>query len=219
MPKLHDRDMDKNRERIERAAIRVFTRLGFHGTSVRDLAKAAGVSMGNLYNYYPTKDDLFRRVIERFESKIEGQRQKALGPLDDLFNPIELRRLARGVREIVYENPDYWRLMYIDVIEFGNRHFAHTFRSLAKNMQQRLGPQLERSTKKGKWTGVDPALAFTAIYLQLFTYFLVEKLFGGDQHLGMSDDLAVDQMIKMITEGLWRHNTKGKRYLQRRTKR
>ena len=82
--------MDQNRERIERAAIRVFTKQGFHGTSVRDLAQAAGVSMGNLYNYYPTKDDLYRRVIERFESKIEGQRQRALGPLDDLFNPDEL---------------------------------------------------------------------------------------------------------------------------------
>ena len=69
MPKLRPRAMDQNRERIERAAIRVFTKQGFHGTSVRDLALAAGVSMGNLYNYYPTKDDLFRRVIERFEGK------------------------------------------------------------------------------------------------------------------------------------------------------
>jgi AcrR family transcriptional regulator len=219
MPKLRPRAMDQNRERIERAAIRVFTKQGFHGTSVRDLALAAGVSMGNLYNYYPTKDDLFRRVIERFESKIEGQRQRALGPLDDLFNPDELRRLAYAVKDIVYENPDYWRLMYIDIIEFGNRHFAHTFRSLAKNLQQRLGPQLERSIKKGRWSGVNPALAFTALYLQFFTYFLVEKLFGGDQHLGMSDDLAVDQIIKMVTEGLWRHDSKGKRFLSGRGKR
>lgn len=219
MPKLRPRAMDQNRERIERAAIRVFTKQGFHGTSVRDLAQAAGVSMGNLYNYYPTKDDLFRRVIERFESKIEGQRQKALGPLDDLFNPDELRRLAHAVKDIVYENPDYWRLMYIDIIEFGNRHFAHTFRSLAKNLQQRLGPQLARSIKKGRWSGVDPALAFAAIYLQFFTYFLVEKLFGGDQHLGMSDDLAVDQIIKMVTVGLWGHDSKGKRFLTGRGKR
>jgi len=219
MPKLRPRAMDQNRERIERAAIRVFTKQGFHGTSVRDLALAAGVSMGNLYNYYPTKDDLFRRVIERFESKIEGQRQRALGPLDDLFNPEELRRLAHAVKDIVYENPDYWRLMYIDIIEFGNRHFAHTFRSLAKNLQQRLGPQLERSIKKGRWSGVNPALAFTAIYLQFFTYFLVEKLFGGDQHLGMPDDLAVDQIIKMVTVGLWGHDSKGKRFLSGRGKR
>jgi AcrR family transcriptional regulator len=219
MPKLRPRAMDQNRERIERAAIRVFTKQGFHGTSVRDLALAAGVSMGNLYNYYPTKDDLYRRVIERFESKIEGQRQRALGPLDDLFNPDELRRLAYAVKDIVYENPDYWRLMYIDIIEFGNRHFAHTFRSLAKNLQQRLGPQLERSIKKGRWSGVNPALAFTALYLQFFTYFLVEKLFGGDQHLGMSDELAVDQIIKMVTEGLWRHDSKGKRFLSGRRKR
>lgn len=218
MPKLRQRAMDENRERIERAAIRVFTRQGFHGTSVRDLAEAAGVSMGNLYNYYPTKDDLFRRVIERFESKIEGQRQQALGPMDDLFNPEELRRLAHRVREMVYGNPDYWRLMYIDIIEFNNRHFAHTFRSLAKNMQQRLGPQLLRSTKKGHWRGVDPALAFSALYLQFVTYFLVEKLFGGQQHLGVDDDKAVDQLIAMAMHGLWKKFPKQGRAPSRKEK-
>ena len=52
--------------------------------------------------------------------------------------------------------------------------------------------------------GLDPSLAFAAIYLQLFTYFLVEKLFGGKQHLGMPDDRAIAQLIRMSTEGLWR---------------
>jgi len=44
-------------------------------------------------------------------------------------------------------------------------------------------------------TGSEPALAFTAIYLQFFTYFLLEKLFGGKQHLGMPDERASAQLI------------------------
>ncbi|MGB9198852.1 MAG: hypothetical protein WCB53_18165, partial [Terriglobales bacterium] len=128
---------------------------------------------------------------------------------------------AHVIREIVYDNPDYWRLMYIDITEFGNQHFAGTFRSLAKNMKERFGEQLEASTRNGKgvWNrGVDPALAFTAIYLQLFTYFLVEKLFGGKEHLGMSDDRAVAQLIKIATEGIWASREKGKRATRRKAK-
>jgi len=204
MPKLTLQDVERNQKKIEDAALRVFTRQGFHGTSVRDIAKEAGVSIGNLYNYYPTKEDIFKSIIERYETHMEKLRRKALGAMQDIFEPAELLRMAHVIREIVYDNPDYWRLMYIDITEFGNQHFAGTFRSLAKNMEARLGTKLHAEARKGTWNrGVDPALAFTAIYLQLFTYFLVEKLFGGKQHLGVTDDRAVAQLIKIATEGLW----------------
>jgi AcrR family transcriptional regulator len=217
MPKLRLQDFEQNQKKIEDAALRVFTRQGYHGTSVREIADEARVSVGNLYNYYRTKEELFGRIVERYEAHIEKLREKAFRPIHRVFEPVELQRLAHVIREIVYDNPDYWRLMYIDITEFGNRHFAGTFRSLARNMRERLGPQLEDSTRSRSWNrGVDAALAFTAIYLQLFTYFLVEKLFGGKQHLGVSDNRAIDQLIKIATEGLWRRGAKGKRTSARR---
>ncbi len=204
MPKLQEHTIERNQQRIERAALRVFTRQGYHGTSVREIADAASVSIGNLYNYYPTKEALFGAVVQRYEVRMDVLRRKALRPIDNVFQPAKLQQLAKHIREIVYDNPDYWRLMYIDVIEFGSQHFAHTFRSLAQDMNARLGDRLEAATRMGRWTGIDPALAFTAIYLQLFTYFLVEKLFGGKQHLGMPDEKAVAQLIRMALGGVWR---------------
>ncbi|MFQ5737714.1 MAG: TetR/AcrR family transcriptional regulator [Acidobacteriota bacterium] len=216
MPKLQDRDVERNQKKIERAALRVFTRQGYHGTSVRDITRASGVSIGNLYNYYPTKEELFKSVVRRYESCMDQLRGQALDRLEDVFGPKALQQLARSIRKIVYENPDYWRLMYIDVIEFGNRHFAHTFRHLAKNMQGWMGERIRAGTRGRGWNDMDPALAFTAIYLQFFTYFLVEKLFGGKQHLGVPDERAVAQLIKMVTEGLWRGGPPQKRRRGRR---
>lgn len=204
MPKLAQQDVARNRATIESAALRLFTRQGYHGTSVREIADAAGVSIGNIYTYYPTKQEIFRRVVESYEARIEALRRKALGSLDAVFEPPALRRLAKAIREIVCDNTDYWRLMYIDVIEFGSRHFAPSFASLAKTMKRRLGHRLTAATRRGPWNDVDPALAFTALYLNFFTYFLVETLFGGKQHLGMPEKRAIDQMIKISTEGLWR---------------
>jgi AcrR family transcriptional regulator len=209
VPKLHDQTVERNQRRIEAAALRVFTRQGYHGTSVRDIAREAGVSIGNLYNYYRTKEALFVAVVRHYEERIEELRRKALAPIDDAFSARELARLARAIREIVYDNPDYWRLMYIDVIEFGSRHFAPTFRSLALHLKRRLGKKLRAATRRGPWRGLDPSLAFAAIYLQFFTYFLVEKLFGGKQHLGLPDDRAIAQLIRMSTEGLWRESAAG----------
>lgn len=205
MPKLSKSRIEHNQAAIEAAALRVFTRQGFHGTSVREIADEAGVSLGNLYNYYGGKEALFASVVHRYEARMEVLRRKALAKIENCFDPDQLKQMADVIRDIVYKNPDYWRLMYIDVIEFGSKHFAPEFRSLARNIGKRLGDKLSASAARGPWTGLDPALAFTSIYLQFVTYFLVEKLFGGKQHLGMPDDRAIAQMIKLMTLGLWRN--------------
>jgi AcrR family transcriptional regulator len=64
---------------LEVAADR-FCRNGFHGTSIRDLAKAAGMLPGSVYCHFPSKEDLFvavyeegvRRIVDRVEDALDG---------------------------------------------------------------------------------------------------------------------------------------------------
>ncbi len=202
MPKLRDRDVERNQARIEDAALRVFTRQGFHGTSVREIADEAKVSLGNIYNYFPTKEELFRRLVQRYEQRMAMQQRRVLTPLLHSLEPVNLERLAMAVRQIVYGDPDYWRLMYIDVVEFGNRHFAHSFRGLAANLERLAGGYGGNGHEAMKRRGIKPSLAITAIYLQFFTYFLVEKLFGGKQHLGVPENEAIAQLVRIFTAGV-----------------
>jgi TetR/AcrR family transcriptional regulator, acrAB operon repressor len=216
MPKLDSDKMDRNQREIEAVALSLFTRQGFHGTSVRDIANKAGVSMGKLYVYYASKEELYNRIVERYQEQMHELQRKVLGSLAGAFEPAELKRLAKGIREIVYDHSDYWRLMYLDVIEFDNQHFAHTVSSLAEGMKLRLGDRLNEGKNRRTRDEIDRAFAFTVIYLQFFTYFVVEKLFGGKQHLGMPDDRVVEQLIKLFTEGLGRKNGPRSRIRMRR---
>jgi AcrR family transcriptional regulator len=197
MPKLHDRVVRKNQNAIEEVALRLFIRQGFFGTSIRDIAREADISVGNIYNYYPNKEALYVSLAKRYAKEM-SERQARLKPLLGRFDAESLRALARAAREIVYQNPDYWRLMYVDVTEFGNRHFAHSFRGLSKNLEKLAGGYRNGSLREG----IDAPLAFGAIYLQFFTYFLIEKLFGGKQHLGKPEAAAVEQMIRIFREGV-----------------
>ncbi len=52
------RDGRQTRERIERAALRLFVQSGVAETSIRDIAVEAGVSQGAMYNHYQSKDEL-----------------------------------------------------------------------------------------------------------------------------------------------------------------
>lgn len=201
-----NRDVERSRQKIEAAAMKIFTRQGYHGTSMREIAQASGFSIGNLYNHYPTKEDLFVTLVKKYEERFGALRAQALASVDDVFHPAQLERLANAIKEIVVHNPNYWRLMYIDVVEFGNKHFAHTYRGWAEQVERTLGAQLEKAAAQGPWGGMKPALAFTIIYLQFFTYFLVETLFRGKQHLGVPEKEAVSQMVRLFTEGCWSGN-------------
>lgn len=200
MPKLQDRHIERNKIEIEQAALRLFIRQGFHGTSVRDIAQEANVSLGNIYNYFDTKEELYESLVRRYKLAMAKQQRDILTPLLGVVDPDSLKRLAAGIKQIVYQNPDYWRLMYVDVTEFGNKHFAHSFRDLSRNLERLGGESMQK--RNGIRPDVDHSLAYTAIYLQMFTYFLVEKLFGGKHHLGLPDEQTIEQLIRIFLEGV-----------------
>jgi AcrR family transcriptional regulator len=167
---------------------------------VREIAKKAGVSMGKLYIYYDTKEDIFIDLVQHLGHKMEVIRQKELIPLMASLDPDSLRELAKAIGRVVSKNLDYWRLMYIDVVEFRHKHFIHSFREIAGGLRMYANSVIVES-KVAFPPGVDPSLAYTAIYLQFFTYFLAEELFGAKRHLGMSDEEAIDQLVLLYTGG------------------
>jgi AcrR family transcriptional regulator len=204
MPKLGKIRLDENRQLIEQAALTLFTKQGFNGTNIRDIAEAAGVSTGMIYTYYPSKEALFTSLVHSREAAMSILRVEMFRDLEEPFSAKGLKVLANSIRTIVYDNSDYWRLMYIDVVEFDNHHFAETFHDLPEQFRQRLGGSLGTVTKDKRWCGEDPGFAYATIYLHLFTYFLVEKLFRGNQHMGVDDEQAMDRTVNLLCNGLWR---------------
>jgi AcrR family transcriptional regulator len=205
MPKLSQEAMEARRGRIEEAARESFIRRGFHATSMRDIAQGAGTSLGNLYNYYPTKEDILESIIGRYQKVIDARLRAIFDEVEEPFHPESLRRFGRMVRELVSAHSDFWLLMYIDVLEFENRHFRKMFEGLSSTLRRRFAPYFRRLREEGAlYDGVDPAVGFTAAYMQFFNYFLVEKLFGGRRHLGLSDERVVEHLTEIFCRGVLR---------------
>jgi TetR/AcrR family fatty acid metabolism transcriptional regulator len=59
-----DKPAPDKREKILRAAVKVFARKGFYATRVSEIAKAAGVADGTIYLYFENKDDVLISVFE-----------------------------------------------------------------------------------------------------------------------------------------------------------
>lgn len=62
------RRVGDKRDRILKAAVKVFARTGFHATRVSEVAKAAGVADGTIYLYFKSKEEL---LVSLFEDRVE----------------------------------------------------------------------------------------------------------------------------------------------------
>lgn len=62
--KAFERLPDKKRDRILWTAIRIFSDRGFSGANINVIAEQADISIGAMYNYFETKEDLFLTVVE-----------------------------------------------------------------------------------------------------------------------------------------------------------
>lgn len=51
------------KDAIDRAALRLFAERGVAGTSIKDIAEAAGVSQGAMYRHYATKEEMARHLF------------------------------------------------------------------------------------------------------------------------------------------------------------
>lgn len=75
------RDGSQTRQRIHQAALELFVARGVAETSVRDLARAAGIAEGTLYRHYASKDDLvadlFLGNYAAFAARLRGLRTVA----------------------------------------------------------------------------------------------------------------------------------------------
>jgi AcrR family transcriptional regulator len=64
MPRVSDEHLAARRQQILDAARTCFLRDGFHATSMQDVIGEAGLSVGAVYRYFKSKDDLVRAIAE-----------------------------------------------------------------------------------------------------------------------------------------------------------
>jgi AcrR family transcriptional regulator len=78
---------DDVKHAIAAGAVAVFARDGYQGATMASIAKAAGISTGNVYRYFSSKEELFDAVIDasfvsRFLRLLRGQVKSARGHAD-----------------------------------------------------------------------------------------------------------------------------------------
>ena len=108
-PTLRRRQAEERRVRFIDTALKVFAAQGFDGTSVKDLAVAAGATQGLLYHYFPSKEALLEAALEHHYFLPELRRIAA----PDRNRPAAevLLELARGFATVLDQHRAVVQLM------------------------------------------------------------------------------------------------------------
>ena len=99
---------EQSQQRIIEAGLRLFSEKGFGSTSIRQIAKEAGISLGLLYNYYESKEDLLKSVIQECRRDVVTSFE---GTLDQDIT--DLAEFLPTVFALVKARPTFWRLVYM----------------------------------------------------------------------------------------------------------
>lgn len=192
-----------NLGRILSAAAKLFTRQGFHGTSTRDIAAAAGVSLGNIYNYFKTKEEIFVWLLETYEKEYFRPDQPLIKALLESSFPDNIEELGFASRDTIEKFSTYILLIYVDVVEFEAKHVARLFANMRAGYAQAIKTRGAEGLKKIA-PDLDPVAALMMVTWNYYNYFVMEKLFKVKGHYGLPEKEAVKLFARVFKRGILR---------------
>ena len=102
MDKLDKKQL--KRELIIQIALQLFSTNGFHKTTIPDIAKKLGMSVGNLYNYFSSKDILAKEII-KYTSQVLGEEIKKIN-MQDISSQEKIKQIVKVYFDMAQTKPE-----------------------------------------------------------------------------------------------------------------
>ncbi|HEU4480968.1 MAG TPA: TetR/AcrR family transcriptional regulator [Actinomycetota bacterium] len=187
------------REDILQASLHLFAEKGFHGTSMRDIARTADLTEGLIYHYFASKRDLFRAIIE------EHSFLPLLRTLPDLAEQLDLRGLlivlARGFFDVLRQNRELTRVLLQEVQVFPEEKEAFFADAVNESINE-LGSILDARMDPDTRARVDPQVAARIFFNSLLAFFVEQEILGGRYLLPADENVYVEHLVDMFEKRL-----------------
>jgi len=113
--------IEAKHQKIVKGACRVFFKKGFHPASMREIAKAAGMSMGQMYHYISSKDDVLFLIHKHMQTS--WYRQLMDARIEETQDPTKKMALAlHSTIAFLIENKDLIQFIYSESKYLSKEH-------------------------------------------------------------------------------------------------
>jgi len=187
------RDQTKNstEERIIEAAVQMFSRQGFMGSSTSEIARLAGVSEVTVFRHFPRKRDLFWAATESRLRRLRISKELCIRLENDESPRTALPAIVALMVETVQKQPEMLRLVYLSLFELE----PGAERLLRKHLGQLFEPvqtYLSRCIAKGWIRDLQPGVAALGLAASVAAHQNLQQILTTDEILYISSESAVE---------------------------
>jgi AcrR family transcriptional regulator len=187
---------ERTRSEILEAANRLFIDRGYHGTSMRQIAQQAGISLGGIYNHFSGKEDIFTGVFMEFNPYMDVLplvNQAQGESLDEIIHDAAQRIVSGfGART------DFLNLMFIELVEFKGEHIPPLFKIVFPELMDFAQRTL---TDRPELRHIPPVILIRAFVGLFFSYTITEIIIA-EQLPAEGRQGALDYFVDIYLHGI-----------------
>ncbi|MBN2659227.1 MAG: helix-turn-helix transcriptional regulator [Spirochaetales bacterium] len=188
---------ETTKEKIFREAVNLFAAKGYHGTSMRELAAAAGIKESSVYNHFKGKEAILDAILDYQMSGFNGAGDaldELKGPLDTISDPVQfwLAGASLFLTRLPPLNREISRILINEMylIDKCRTFYLHILRPVKKNLTATI-----LSVMRDKKMIKDCDIEKTA---EQYVYFL--EGMGIEHNLMMMEGVSQDEINKRTLE-------------------
>jgi len=186
----------QTRAEIVLVAHDLFLQQGFHGTSMRQIARRSGVTLSAIYNHFASKEELFEAVFLEYHPyhRVIPALLAAKGDSNEAW----VHDAANLLIAALDERPDFLNLMFIELVELNSVHAMELFKNILPQAQLIA----ERFLSQQPGVRPIPPLILIRTFLGLFfSYYITEKIMGLNAPPEFHDR-AMDHFVDIYLHGI-----------------
>jgi AcrR family transcriptional regulator len=199
-PKRKRMKADERRQHIIRAAMEVFARNGFGGSTTREIAKNAGISEAMIYSHFRNKQDLYTAIIDE---KLQ-ESEPLYYPLDAMRNKDDPRVFTTIVSNYLRrysEDATFLRLLLFSGLE-GHELASMFVTGPVRKYFEFLADYIRERIDDGALKPVNPQITARCLLGMVHYLVLLREILGDDTLDPIDLTEAIETIVKIFCEGI-----------------
>lgn len=192
---------DSKRQEILKAAVELFAKNGFRGTTTRDLAAHAECNEAIIFRYFNNKNELYRAILE--EKVHQGQEEHCKAELEQTGAIADVRTFleAFGHKFLDRHEQDsaFMRLLMFSALE-GHELSDMFITSMAG--RDPLASYFERLMNEGSFRRSGPHLVARAFLGMFVCYVQMQEIFGQKKTRNFDRNAVVETFVSIFLTGM-----------------
>lgn len=214
-PSAHRALAEQRRTQILSAAARVFAAKGYARATIADIAKAAGVAEGSIYNYFKNKQDLLVSLPRQLiEPTIEATRARAA--VTSRVEPLPPERILKGIAQniisIIHQNAHIIRAVFSALPNMKQPLREKYLQQVILYATGLLKEYFQQQIEQGVFRkGLDPEVLSLSFIGMFFPVVIFREVLQVEIETSLGYEQLIDEVIPLFLRGVLAERSERKR--------